>query len=347
MGFTCSTLTNIRKEKTNSEIEKNKTKNRNIHKRKTQIKQRDTPELVNKIIEKEKNENNKKEINNKNKQNIIKKDGYKHIKSQSSTDINKITKQNRNIDNIKNEKIEKKNLDNKNDKVIEIKKESEKIKDEKESDIATDKIESSISKIKEEPEVTINKKKSYSDFDMNSAYNCVCPDCKSIPIIKEVDFVEELNDFKIKYICKCNYPKEGQEPFSYLINFINQEIPNSIDTNFISSDNLEKILEIAKEKKNATNGLEILEKLCRKLKKFLITLSMAPPPAYTTDTKLVSNDCYMTIVGNEVQNSKNELYNKSIKISNCEQINQITNQDDNQKVLNQKKSKFYVNGNNF
>lgn len=294
MGFTCSNLNKARKENINDGVKENN--NNFITRKKTQKLPMNTPELVNKILEDQQKDEKDKKVNMKNK----KESNSKNKRGNTKTGVNK----------------------NKKAQLSKDKNTIKTIKDKNEPNITSEKIESQITKNKEESEKTIDKKKSYSDFEMSNAYNCVCPDCKTIPIIKEVDFVEELSDFKIKYTCNCKPSNEGQESSSYLINFINKEKPNSINTNFISKDNLEKIIEIVEEKKNETNGLEILEKLCRKLKKYIISISMAPPPA---DTKFESINFYTTIVGSEVQNSRNVFNNKGLKTSDYERINQIIN----------------------
>ena len=165
-------------------------------------------------------------------------------------------------------------------------------------------------------------KKSYSNMNQTYDYNLVCRKCKSIPNIKEVDYVKELNDFKIKYTCDCT-EKNGDYAESYLINFINEEKVSKRIINFISLENRKKIIETVKENKNDSNGLQILEKLFEKKiivnKKKIIQSITASSPAPLNDGKKYIIDYYKS----EIQNSNNNL-----PLSNNLKDNQNNEQND-------------------
>ena len=172
-----------------------------------------------------------------------------------------------------------------------------------------------------------NKNKSYSNMEQNCDYNLVCCKCKSIPHIKEVDYIKELNDFKIKYTCDCP-EKKGYYTESYLINFINEEKIDKRINNFISLENREKIIKTIKENKNESNGLQILEKL---FEKKIIVKKKEVIQSITDGSAAPLNDgkkYFINYYKSEIQNSNNDLpFNNNLKGNKNNELNDSVSEE--------------------
>ena len=199
------------------------------------------------IIEKSKNNNNSKpnpknknQIKNQNNRNI----GQKKIANKGNNKIPKINKNNSHNDDDNNNN-EDNNNDNRKDKVNDN-----------------------------------NKEKSYLDFNNNSKYYIICPDCKNkVPSIKDAEYDTKRNDFIIEYFCNC-IPSEDDKK-SYLVNFISNKMPENVTYSFESLEKLKSMLDIVKDKQDKFQGFQILDKIYKELNnlrnKMSFNKSMAPP----------------------------------------------------------------------
>ena len=125
-----------------------------------------------------------------------------------------------------------------------------------------------------------DKEKSYLDFNNNSRYYIICPDCKNkVPTIKDAAYDANRNDFIIEYFCNCI--PDGDDKKSYLINFISNKRPENIAYSFESLEKLKSMLDTVKDKQDEFQGFQILDKIYKELnnlrKKMSYNKSVAPP----------------------------------------------------------------------
>ena len=135
------------------------------------------------------------------------------------------------------------------------------------------------------------KKKSYSEFDINQNYYLICPKCKNnITNIDNINYDSKLNDFNIKYTCKCQTPDDNKKTYC-LINFITPITPYiDINYNFISEENINKIKKIADENQKEFEGYKIITNICNSYNniKKKISINNGVAPTADLNTKLVS-----------------------------------------------------------
>lgn len=233
---------------------------------------------------KEGNENNKNKINNNNNstpEDIKTKTSLQKPENASQLKLTKKPVTNKG----------KNNMDNKNDKEIDINNDTNTNTKPKDpvspeappiKDVYTEKIIEGF----------------YSKYDINNDYYLCCPDCKqNIPYIENINYREDDNDFEVKYRCNCNC--NNKEDYSLLHFMISPESPSNLCENhdkeqliafckmcgksfcklcskahinhdkdhFISKENGELVIKIVNEKKNKVKGIEILIKIIEKLLK--------------------------------------------------------------------------------
>ena len=117
-------------------------------------------------------------------------------------------------------------------------------------------------------------KKSYNNLDLKTDYYLLCPKCEQFsPIIQELDYNSEKNDFNITYICNCKHGNSKSQECN-LIDLINTKKPENFKTLNISNENMDKLNNILKEKKKEFKGYNILDKI-KNL--FPVNKSVAPP----------------------------------------------------------------------
>ena len=125
-----------------------------------------------------------------------------------------------------------------------------------------------------------NKSNPYLDFNNNSKYFIICPDCKNkVPSIKDTEYDTNRNDFIIEYFCNCI--PNGDDKKSYLVNFISDKKPENVAYSFESLEKLKSMLDTVKDKQDEFQGFQILDKIYKELnilrKKMSFNKSMAPP----------------------------------------------------------------------
>ena len=125
-----------------------------------------------------------------------------------------------------------------------------------------------------------NEIKSYSNFNDNSKYYLVCPDCKiMVPGIKNAEYDTYRDDFIIEFFCNCT--SNGNDKKRYLINFISDKKPENIVFSFESLDKIKSMLDTVREKQDEFQGFQVLDKIYKELIKLRKTMSfnksMAPP----------------------------------------------------------------------
>ena len=126
-----------------------------------------------------------------------------------------------------------------------------------------------------ESKTTKDTKNNISYFDFNEESYIVCPDCKNLyPYIKDLNYDKEKKDFNILYFCDCFKDKKTLKK-SYLLNFINDKKPTTINYDLITQKNLDKMKELSIENKKDFQGYKILENIIIKIKN-IINRSMAP-----------------------------------------------------------------------
>ena len=126
-----------------------------------------------------------------------------------------------------------------------------------------------------ESKTTKDTKNNISYFDFNEESYIVCPDCKNLyPYIKDLNYDKEKKDFNILYFCDCFKDKKTLKK-SYLLNFINDKKPTTINYDLITQKNLDKMKELSIENKKDIQGYKILENIIIKIKN-IINRSMAP-----------------------------------------------------------------------
>ena len=114
--------------------------------------------------------------------------------------------------------------------------------------------------------------KSYLEFDINKIYYIVCPDCKNTPFIKNFEYSEKINDFKVSYTCQCKNNNLGKK--INLINLISDSRPTNLTNYFISKEDADKMLEIVNQHMDKFKGSKILKNLIKDNK---FNQSVAPP----------------------------------------------------------------------
>ena len=188
------------------------------------------------------------------------------------------------------------------------------------------------------------KEKSYLDFNINDIYYIVCPDCKNnSPNIEKINYDLNKKDFKIFYTCECqNIQKD-----SYLIDFINKEPPKKSNKNFISIQDINKILSDAREEKNEFKGLEFIEKLFQKYSikdcSFVSNKSVAPlfgNKFNNSNLKEIENSKNSNIKisnlnGNIINYSKNIVYSQNLEVSNLQPGKSFFKNINNMPVINE------------
>ena len=188
-----------------------------------------------------------------------------NVKIQKSKKINTPTSNSTNNDQTKNKKKKKNNVNDNQKKNAEEIPKNNKNNSYNDDDNIND---------------TNYKIKSYLDFNNNSKYYLVCPDCKNkVPFIKDTEYDTYRDDFIIEYFCNCNFKEEYKK--AYLINFISNKKPENVAFSFESLEKIKSMLDTVRYKQDEFQGFQILDKLYKEInnlrKKMSFNKSMAPP----------------------------------------------------------------------
>ena len=131
----------------------------------------------------------------------------------------------------------------------------------------------------------------------------MCPECKNnIAYIENVNYESKMNDFMITYSCKYQTPDDKHKT-SYLINIIHIIDPITsinINNNFISEENLNKILEKKDEFVGDKVIIKIYDRYNNKLeKKNSLNRSDAPSAEWDkplgNQSKLTNSDFHLSV----------------------------------------------------